>query len=247
MNLIPYLIDQGLKVFLVTSPNTLEICGGFVESLPKTNFEFISRDAGEVFSLDNQLREKEALLKDIDSEWIFHLDIDEVPHSRRRGESLLEAINRLGFTGANVLNFDEFVFLPVDHDYSKHSGAFQPMKYYYFHQPRPNRLNRIFRRELGFVTLKTGGHTAEGDGLRIASEPLVLRHYPFVSQNHALEKYARRKFDQNEIARGWHSNRIEIEVEQLIFPPRTQLHRLSRPRSRALARTKPRSSHYWEW
>lgn len=246
-NLLPYLIDEGLMVFLVSEPGIGALHRGLFESLPSSTFEFISHDTGGPFSLERQLREKEQLLGQIDSEWILHLDIDEVPHSRRRGESLIEAVNRLGSTGANVINFDEFVFLPVDHDYSGSAGVYQRMKFYYFHEPRPNRLNRLFRKELGFVTLGTGGHTAVGEGLHVAPESLVLRHYPFISQQHALEKYAQRSFDQGEIARGWHSNRIEIELRNLKFPPRTHLDRLSRPRRRALARANPRTTHYWEW
>ena len=246
-NLVPYLVDEGLMVLLVSGSETLELHRSLLQSLPASRFEFIPHETGGTFSLRKQLQEKEQLLKQIDSEWILHLDIDEVPHSRRRGESLIEAVNRLGSTGANVLNFDEFVFLPVDHDYSGRAGVYQPMKFYYFHEPRPNRLNRIFKKELGFVTLGTGGHTATGDGLHVAPESLVLRHYPFISQQHALEKYAHRTFDQAEVGRGWHSNRIKIDPGSLEFPPRANLNRLSRPRSRTLGRANPRSSHYWEW
>ena len=54
------------------------------------------------------------IIDDIETDWVIHLDADEIMHTYRRGESLNEASHRLDAVGWNVANFDEFVFLPIE-------------------------------------------------------------------------------------------------------------------------------------
>lgn len=50
-------------------------------------------------------------------------------------EFLASAIARLDQQGYNVINFDEFAFLPVNGDYVPDINGMQPLKYYYFYEP----------------------------------------------------------------------------------------------------------------
>ena len=201
---------------------------------------------GGVFSLAEQLRQKIALVDSIATDWVIHLDADEVMHSNRPAETLAEALARLDAEGWNVVNFDEFVFLPVESDYVPDAPGDQPMALYYFFQPHAPRLMRAWRKGCGFSPVEQAGHVLVGSDLRLAPEHLALRHYIFRSQEHAFTKYASRNFADNEIARGWHMKRINQPRESFQFPPAALLKRLASPSDRRLDRSDPWVVHYWQ-
>jgi glycosyltransferase involved in cell wall biosynthesis len=199
-----------------------------------------------MFSLAEQLRRKMALIETIDTDWIIHLDADEVMHSYHPTETLSEAVSRLDAEGWNVVDFDEFVFLPIEHDYLPDAPGHQPMELYYFFQPLVPRLMRAWRKSSGFSPLESGGHTLLGPDLRLAPERFALRHYIFRNQEHAFTKYCARTFAPDEVARGWHSNRVNRPHTSFLFPPPTTLKRLAFPADRHLDRSDPWSLHYWQ-
>jgi glycosyltransferase involved in cell wall biosynthesis len=82
------------------------------------------------FSLSEQLRRNMEIIGKLHTDWIVHLDADEVMHSYREGETLNEALSRLDAEGWNAANFDEFVFLPVEHDYVPEAPGHQPIPHY---------------------------------------------------------------------------------------------------------------------
>lgn len=198
------------------------------------------------FSLAEQLRRKMALINAIDTDWIIHLDADEVMHSYRPAETLGEALCRLDGEGWNVVNFDEFVFLPIAHDYLTEAPALQPMEHYYFFEPSAPRLMRAWRKASGFSPVEGAGHVLAGPDLRLAPEHLALRHYIFRSQDHAFAKYHARTFAPDEIARGWHVNRVNQPLSSFQFPAAGRLKRLAFPTQRNLDRSDPWRVHYWE-
>jgi glycosyltransferase involved in cell wall biosynthesis len=198
------------------------------------------------FSLAEQLRQKLALVETIDSDWIIHLDADEVMHSDRPGETLREAVLRYDAEGWNVVNFDEFVFLPVEHDYERDAAGDQRMDLYYFFEPHSPRLMRAWRKAGRFSSVESGGHVLVGPDLRVAPNHLSLRHYIFRDQEHAATKYRDRTFAPGDTARGWHSNRINQRQASFAFPAPSALKRLAFPADRNLDRSEPWPCHYWE-
>jgi hypothetical protein len=54
-------------------------------------------------------------------------------------------------------------------------------------------------------------------------------------------------FLPQELARGWHKNRVVKQIDAFTFPPVEQLHRLESPTDRDLCRENPRKTHYWQW
>jgi len=199
-----------------------------------------------VFSLAELLRQKMAIVDGLQTDWVIHLDADEVMHSYRLGESLSDALARLDAEGWNVVNFDEFVFLPVDAEYVPDGPEHQPMSFYYFFEPRSPRLMRAWRRTSGFSMVASGGHAVDGPGIRLAPEHLVLRHYLARSQEHAFEKYTTRRFADAEIAIGWHHARIGQPREAFQLPPAWALKRLRGPADREFDRSDPWPAHYWQ-
>jgi glycosyltransferase involved in cell wall biosynthesis len=197
------------------------------------------------FSLRAQLHRKMEVIDELETDWVIHLDADEMIHSYRDGERLVQAVERLAAQGFNVINCDEFVFLPVDNDYLDEADGFPPLHYYYFFEPAPHRLMRAWRKRDGFSPLDGGGHRLTGGGLELAPEHLALRHYMVLSQDHAFRKYADRHFSQNEVADGWHAQRVNQPVDAFRFPRSDQLEYLQDVTSRALDRRRPWAAHYW--
>jgi hypothetical protein len=199
-----------------------------------------------VFSLEEQLRRKMMIVDAIDTDWVIHLDADEMMHSYQENESLIEALSRLDAAGWNAVNFDEYVFLPVDGEYPPELGDFPPLAHYYFFEPRPLRLMRAWRKAKGFSLLKDGGHSLAGSDIRLAREHLCLRHYIVRSQAHAFVKYVTRKFAAEELARGWHHPRPNHTASSFRFPPTSALKRLARVQDRKFDRSDPWHMHYWQ-
>lgn len=199
------------------------------------------------FDLVAQLEAKQRLYDQLDADWLMHVDIDEIVHSYRPGERLDEAIARIAATGADAINFDEFVFLPVEADHVPDHAGVQPMRHYYhFAQGVPQKINawRAARRP---DKVKSGGHKLHGVDYRLAGETLALRHYVFTGQEHAFAKYTQRRFAEAELKRGWHVARATAGRAAYRFPAPSRLQVLDDPADRDLSRAAPKPVHYWQW
>jgi glycosyltransferase involved in cell wall biosynthesis len=202
------------------------------------------------FDLFRQLEAKARLIDASRADWVLHLDVDEMPHSCQEGETLAAAIARADAADYNAINFEEFVFLPVGLPAAAtkpRQNSYFSFSHYYFYEPLKQRLMRAWRRDCGFSNIPHGGHRLAGNDLRLSPENQVLRHYPFLSQEHAYGKYRQRRYSEDELARGWHGNRIDVSRQQFSFPPAKELQALRRVDQHALDRSRPRTQHYWEW
>jgi glycosyltransferase involved in cell wall biosynthesis len=202
------------------------------------------------FHLEQVLNAKQALIDELETDWVIHVDADEIMHSYREGETLRAAIERMDSAGYNAIDFNEFVFLPVDFPYVPNVQSCQPLLHYYFLDPQwkksPNRKMRAWRKD-SRLTIAGGGHRLEGGALSLAPEQLAIRHYIFRSQGHAFAKYATRIFPADELQKRWHLDRHEQPVESFVFPPAGELCRLGHCADRNLDRSKPRKRNYWLW
>jgi glycosyltransferase involved in cell wall biosynthesis len=247
-NCLQHLLDNGISFAIIDNEST----DGTAELLKCPKFrkglvDYKSLPFNGVFELRAQLAAKEEMAERLRADWVIHHDADEVMHSYHHGETILDAVERLAATGANVINFDEFVFLPIDHVYKPGSG-WQLMRHYYFFQPAPCRLMRAWNKYDGKCMVVRDGHRRAGEIIRVAGESLVLRHYIFRSQAHAYLKYTLRSFSGHETRNlGWHRNRIDQPIRSFAFPSAVSLERLADPRSCALSRSRPRTKHYWQW
>lgn len=197
------------------------------------------------FYLEQSLLAKQALINDLEADWILHVDADEIMHSYRDGETLRAAIECVDAAGYNAIEFNEFVFLPVEVPYRSNVQSWQPMLHYYFRGPPP-RTMRAWRKD-AHLTMAGGGHRLKGSALCLAPEQLALRHYIVRSQEHALVKYTTRIFPAEELQRLWHRDRHEQPVESFIFPAPEELCKLEYPGDRNLDRSRPRKRNYWQW
>ncbi|MCC5845874.1 MAG: sulfotransferase [Verrucomicrobia bacterium] len=173
-----------------------------------------------VFRLGEQLKWKEEVRKRVNSEWIIHLDGDEIIESPRPGESLRRFIQRQHDAGKSVIDCDEFVFVPRSEEESFIGTRFPETMCYYYHFSRDARpLHRLIRNEA--VTGEwgdSGGHIIAADAGSLAGEKARLRHYIGLSLDALRRQYLSRSFSAEDLRKGWHFNRIPLN-ENFIQPP----------------------------
>ena len=202
---IEHLTRQGIGVYLIDNDSTdgtvrrAERYLGHgvigIETLPRR---------GE-FSLVSILERKEQLARELDAEWFMHHDADEIRVAPRAGETLAAALAAVDAAGYNAVNFLEFTFVPTveapDHDHPRFS---ETMRHYYPFLPSfPHRLNSWKRQPDGVELARSGGHQVGFPGLRMWPDSFSMRHYLFLSKEHAVAKYAGRVRTPLETSRGW--------------------------------------------
>jgi glycosyltransferase involved in cell wall biosynthesis len=222
---IEHLREQGIDVYLIDNESTDEtraIAERYVgrgvigiETLPRGE---------EGFALRAQCARQEELAQALDADWFIHHDADEIRVSPKQGQSLAAAIAEVDAAGFNAVNFLEFTFVPTrespDHD---HPHFQDTMVWYYPFLPRfPHRLN-AWKRQEGSVEL--GPHRVRFPGLNMAPQSLYMKHYLYLSRDHALEKFVGRDYSAEEVARGLHGWRARMRPEQITLPSERQLRR----------------------
>jgi glycosyltransferase involved in cell wall biosynthesis len=246
-NALGHLVENGVRFHVIDNGSTDGTLDVVLSARFRDHLEGVGRlPYRDEFALAEQLFVKMQIIERLDADWVIHLDVDEIMHSYREGETLRDAIARVDAGGHNVIDFNEFVFLPVDADYDPTAGV-QPMRRYYFFQPGAPRLMRAWKRSAGLSMLSGAGHVLGGGAIRLAPETFALRHYMFTDQAHAFRKYADRRFSEAELAHGWHANRARQPVERFRFPDAGGLCGLDDPAGRGLDRSRPRLRHYWQW
>ncbi|HVA17271.1 MAG TPA: glycosyltransferase family 2 protein [Candidatus Dormibacteraeota bacterium] len=247
-NSLRYLIANGIYFAILdngSTDSTMAIATGAEFHSSSVGLEQV-KYAG-AYNWTDILQRKMEVINRIDADWVIHLDADEIMHSYHLGEHLADAIRRIDEQGFNVINFDEFVFLPIDYDYEPDRHGPQRMRHYYFFEPFAPRLMRAWKKAAGLSMVDAGGHVLSGPHIRLAPETMALRHYIFRDQNHAFTKYAERRFGPEDLARGWHRQRANQPIENFRLPAASHLSRLSEADAREFDRTRPAKLHYWHW
>lgn len=243
---LTHLMAQGCDVYLCddgSTDRTVEIAEryrghGLIE------IEEVSHDG--VFHVGSQLEHKEALAASLDADWFIHVDADEFRLPSSRFRTLAEGFAAAEAEGYNAVNFQEFTFIPTrESPCHEHPDFQRTMRRYYPFRPMfPHRLN-AWRRQSPRVELAwSGGHRVRFPGLKMYPEPFAMRHYLFLSVEHARDKYARRVFDAGEVRRGWHGWRAKVPDEPLPLPRDAEL-RLYHSDA-ALDASRPWKRHYTE-
>jgi glycosyltransferase involved in cell wall biosynthesis len=246
--LLPLLASQGIDAVIIDNESTdgsNELYSEFrgnplihVERLPYRGY----------YSLYELLDARQKIYDQIKYDWVVHQDADEVLEHFEPGRTLRDAVQDADQSGYNILNFDEFVFLPEPNaDYSSKNFHTEMLRYYFF-EPSQNRLNRAWKRSLGFRNISFGGHRLSGDQQSIFPHNLVLRHYIVLSYEYAKRKYLNRIYGKQEINRGWHGNKLNFTEDNLRIPQSSKfLFELDSYSSRKFRKDVSASKHYWEW
>jgi glycosyltransferase involved in cell wall biosynthesis len=171
------------------------------------------------------LRRKEALAREIEADWFIHHDADEIREAPAPFTTLQDGLIAAEVAGATAVNFDEFVFVPVNNEDFVGVDYFAAMRHYYYFAPQ--RLHRVnawksFRVPVHLVG--SGGHVVEFPGKVVYNRHFVLRHYVVLSRAHAIKKYGERTYSAQEVReRGWHGWRSDFQESRLRLPSPAEL------------------------
>lgn len=244
--LLPYIQRQDIDVVIVDHGSTDQTID-YVQSkwncpvigLFKMPFE-------GSFSLSRQLQLKWKIQNLLQHHWVVHHDADEIMQ-HRNGRSLREAIEEADREGYNVINFDEFVFLPKPNQDLEGRNYLREAKRYYYFATEPLRLQRVFKRSISTDNPKYNGHKIFDENSRIYPKNHTLRHYIGLSYQHLFDKYMHRNFDAEDIEKGWHRNRLNIDRKNLRLPNKHPYLQSLKNSSEILKRDTPTKLHFWEW
>ena len=238
---LAHLVRQGLDVAVLDHDSTDRTRALCLEWEGRGVFHVQYVPYQGYFSLREQLGLKQKLIEKLNADWVVHQDIDECLEPPTGFATLIEWFEAAEKENCNVLNFDEFVFIPHVEKYE----TFYDSRYYYFFSPWSPRLMRAWKPAANLSALETGGHVLKGD-VRLFPQAGYLRHYLFTDQGHAYQKYAARPFAVSEVEQGWHRNRLSIPKAALHFPAKQLLECLPVAGSRAFNVRNPWKQHYWQ-
>ena len=224
---IDHLVAQGVEIYVLdngSDDDTVDIAreraGCRLVGLEHVPFDGVHR-------WRELLRRKEELFRTIGADWVMHVDADEHHVPPPGFATLADAFAAVDADGHGLIESAEFTFIPTveepDHDHPDFAHTLRT--YYHFH-PRPQHLVRSYKVGAAPIEIAwSGGHRpreAGGPG----RSPMVfgMRHYLFLSAEHAALKYGMRRFDDLELADGWHSWRTTVASE-VPLPPAQALRR----------------------
>jgi glycosyltransferase involved in cell wall biosynthesis len=219
-----HLFSQGIEVYLIDNDST----DGSAELAKR----FLGRGLLAIerlaypgyFDLGSALDLSARLAREIEADWFIHHDADEIREAPPGWGTLADGIARADQEGYNALNFDEFVFVPLENDNHENSDYVTAMRHYYFFEPAPFRRVNAWKKTGQPVDLESsGGHQARFEGQRIHPQPFVLRHYPALSRGHLVQKYSSRHYAEKDLARGWFGARRNFDPGSAEFPDRARL------------------------
>jgi hypothetical protein len=224
---IEHLAAHGVETYLIDNESTdatVAIAGSY-EGRGLVGIETFPR-AGSYPWL-GLLARKAELAATLDADWFLHVDADEIRLPPRGGVTLAEALGEADREGCNAVNFLELAFVPTrEHPEHDHPRYLETMRWYYPYLPRlPDRLNAWKRQEAPVDLVSSGGHVVGFPGLRAYPVPFPMRHYLFLSVEHAIRKYVEREFDPAEVEAGLHRRRAALRREDIALQPEAELRR----------------------
>ncbi len=243
---LEHLFRQGLQAYLIDNCSTDETVALAEPYLGRGLLGIETLPRNGTSNLGGRLRRKEQLAAQLDADWFVHMDADEIrvpPHSYCTMGGAFGAADAAGF---NAVNFFEFTFVPTqespDHD---HPRFFETMRSYYPFAPTfPHRLNAWKRQPDRVDLASSGGHTVRFPGIRMFPESFKMRHYQFLSVEHAVRKYVGMRYEPSAVAAGYHGWRALITPEAVKLPSEVELRRYTS--DEALDASNPRARHLLE-
>ena len=220
---IEHLRGQGVDVHVTdngSTDRTVEIAGEYlgngvigIDHLPRGSYKDLQAMWGHA----------EELATTIDADWFMLQGTDEFRVSPRPGYTLADELDEADAAGFTAVSFMEFTFVPCieepDHD---HPDFLKTMRWYYPYLPRvPDVINAWKRQPDGVDLRSSAGHYAAFPAMRVAPRRLSIRHYQWLSVDHAVRKYAKHVADPERPP--WRNWRNHFRPEHVVLPPRDQL------------------------
>jgi hypothetical protein len=225
---LEHLVRHGAEAYLIDNSSTDRTVAIARQYLGRGLAGLEAAPRAGTYSWRPLLERKEALAATLDADWFMHVDADEFRLPPGGVGSLADALAGVDAAGFNAVNFDEFVFVPTrerpNHD---HADFQQTMRWYYAFSPpaQPHRLNAWKRQAARVALAWSGGHQVRFAGVRPCPQAFAMRHYLFLSMEHANAKYVARQYDAAEVRAGWHRARAGLQPEEILLPRQSELRR----------------------
>ena len=236
---------HGIEVYLLdneSTDNTIHIAKKFL-SRNLIAIKILKRKGK--YEWHKILKKKEQIVDRLDADWFIHADPDEFRLPPVSSQTLSEAIEDVDNQGFNAINFMEYTFIPTQESPDHKQDTFlDTMRWYYPFSPKhPHRLNAwkkqkkqksclndylkelIRNKRIGLPSVdlvRSGGHIVHFKGIRIYPVDFKMRHYLVLSLEHAVKKYVKKDFEEEEIA-GWHGWRATAKANDFSFPSEKEL------------------------
>jgi hypothetical protein len=222
---LEHFIRHGVDVYLIDNESddeTVPLASAFlgrgvagIETMPR----------GDQYPWKRILERKAVLSGELDADWFMHADPDEIRLPPVPDQTLADAIARADAAGFNAVNFFEYTFVPTrqapDHD---HADYLRTMRWYYPFSPAfPNQLKAWKKQPVAVDLVSSAGHRVHFPDLKMYPTPFPMRHYLFLSVEHAVRKYVRRTWDPTELALGWHRSRSRLRAPDIVLQDESTL------------------------
>ena len=222
---IENLIAQGCEVYIIDNESEDSTVSIVEEYLTQGVVGIETFKRNDMYSWRPLLERKEQLAGALEADWFLHVDADEIRLPPNSEKNLVEAFQSVENQGFNAVNFFEYTFVPVrespNHD---HPEFLETMEWYYpFHRGGPTQLKAWKKQPCSIDLASRGGHQVDFPGLQIYPISFPMRHYLFLSVEHAIEKYVHRVFDPAELDKGWHKARARLLEENIQLLPASEL------------------------
>jgi hypothetical protein len=242
---LEHLFRHGVEAYLIdncSTDQTLAIAECYVGQ-GLIGIESFPRDSG-MYRWRSLLERKEEIAASLQADWFMHVDPDGFCLPPRSDRTLAQAFAEVDALGHNAVNFMEFTFIPTqespDHDHPRFQETM--LSYYPFLPTWPPQLKAWKRQPERVEFAWSGGHLVRFPGLRISPESFRMRHYQFLSVDHAIRKYVNMRYDSAELAAGWHVVRSRLRPEMISLPPQAEMRTYSP--GTPLDACNPRRQHY---
>ncbi len=238
------LFRQGIEVYLCDNESTDQTVPIAESYRGKGLIDIETFPRAGMFSLRTQLQRKEQLASTLEADWFMHVDADEIHRPVHSNTTLPATFQQAEALGYNAVNFIEFTFLPTkespDHD---HPNFQETMRWYYPFAPTlPHRLNAWKRQPVPVELAWSGGHLVRFPGLSMAPESCWMRHYLFLSRDHAIRKFVEGHYDPKEVESGMFGWRARLRADAITLPSESELRLYTSDDE--LDPSNPRTKHY---
>jgi len=204
------LIAGGLDVFVLdngSTDGTREILAPWVgRGIIDIRTQVFYEDGREIYNWSAILQTKEALSRELGYDWYLHVDADEIRYSPWPHLSLLEGIDKVDFSGFNLINFKLFNFrltqdLAASGDFERDMPLYSAGESFNQHQIK------AWKAHAAADLCSYGGHVIQRPDARLYPVRFIHKHYPVRSLSHGRRKILnerKARFSQAERQRGWH-------------------------------------------
>ncbi len=240
-NCIENFISQEVEVYLINNGSddrTAEIAKEYlgkgligIEDFPREDFYYIEKIWNK----------KTEIASELNADWFIHSDADEIRITGDPRKNLKEKLLEIDQQGYNAVDYHEFTFIPTlespNHD---HENYMETMKWYYHFLPRvPHSLNTWKKQA---EKIKLTSHKVDFPGLKMYPESFQMKHYFYLSREHAVRKWCSRKYAPNVLKRGLHRRRAGLKPDNINFISRDLLYEYTSDNE--LNAVNPRKVHY---